>query len=519
MRRHSSSNQNLTGGRLIIPALTPVNAVAAFIGLTVTSRPDDYVANVQSKKVLTVASQPNTLLHAGGTITVSGTPQVVVLNSYAGGDITVTGTPSVDETLLVGAQTFAFKAARGGAGEIAISADNTTQAENIVTAITADLATVAATNLLGVVHVSANAAGAAGNAIDFEAAATGIAVTGTGHLLGGVDAIAGDTFVVDTVTFTFKTARAGAGDVAVGGTPAATALNIKNAVNADVATVAATSLNGVVTLMAVAGGVAGNALTLTENATGVAVSAGGTLANGQDADTLILDATTYTFIANGVAPAALEIAIGTTVNNTAAAIAAKTPPATVVLTANLATVTVEAVALGTAGDGITVTSDNARITGAGVTAGGVDLVRSYITVNGKNYTFCATGGDVPTVAYPTDIPVETAGGANMTAIAAALVVKLKLDTATFTAASVANVNADITATFKTRGTIGNAATYVNHLVVAGDITDTGVVAGKFTSGVDGTPGYQFQLVADVDHIHLCKTTDLTTTNNYWVVIS
>jgi hypothetical protein len=118
----------------------------------------------------------------------TGTP----VNAKAAiGTITITGTPVADEPFVVGAQTFTFKATRVGAGEVTISADNTTQAENIVAAITADITNVTATNTLGVVNLTAAVKGVAGNSIVLTESATGIAVSGSGTLSGGVNGTVG----------------------------------------------------------------------------------------------------------------------------------------------------------------------------------------------------------------------------------------------------------------------------------------------------------------------------------------
>ena len=105
----------------------------------------------------------------------------------ATGTITVTGTPLADEHLTVGIRTFHFKALRSTTGEITINADNTTQAANIVTALTADLATITSANLLGVVTVTAVAVGSAGNSIVLTTDATGVVVSGSGTLANGAD--------------------------------------------------------------------------------------------------------------------------------------------------------------------------------------------------------------------------------------------------------------------------------------------------------------------------------------------
>lgn len=103
----------------------------------------------------------------------------------ATGTITISGTPSADQTFVVGAQTFTFKVSRTGTGQVTISGTPATQAANIVSAITADLATVTAAAVSNVVTVTAATAGVAGNSIVLTENATGVAVSGSGTLSGG----------------------------------------------------------------------------------------------------------------------------------------------------------------------------------------------------------------------------------------------------------------------------------------------------------------------------------------------
>lgn len=131
----------------------------------------------------------NTAFGTHQTLEVSyggGLYNITPVNVQATATLTVSGTPVANETFVVGTQTFTFKVARAVAGEVTISASNTTQATNIVAAITADIPTIAtATSNLGVVTLTAVPVGTAGNGITLTESATGIAVTA---FAGGSDA-------------------------------------------------------------------------------------------------------------------------------------------------------------------------------------------------------------------------------------------------------------------------------------------------------------------------------------------
>jgi len=246
----SGTFDDLTPTILKLPTKTPVNAVAA-----------------------------------NGVVTFTGTPLVYVANVFATGTITVTGTPIADETLTVDAQVFTFKATRAIAGEITIDANNTTQAANIVTAITADLATVTAANVDGVATITSVAAGTAGNSIVLSEVATGVAVSGAGTLANGVDEVE-ETVTIGTDVYTFVTTRSVAFEVTVSANNTTQGDNLVTAITADdTAGVTAVNSSGAVTVTAATKGVIGNgSIALSESATGTAVSGvtGGQLDGGID---------------------------------------------------------------------------------------------------------------------------------------------------------------------------------------------------------------------------------------------
>lgn len=99
------------------------------------------------------------------------------------GTITMAGVAVADETFVIDDQTFTWKASRSGTGEVTIGADAAAAVTNIVTAVTADLVTVIATDGTGdTVVVTAATGGTAGNSIIFTENSTNMTVDGSGTL-------------------------------------------------------------------------------------------------------------------------------------------------------------------------------------------------------------------------------------------------------------------------------------------------------------------------------------------------
>ena len=360
---------------------------------------------------------------------------------------------------------------------------------------------------------------------------TNVQSTGT-IVVNGVPTL-GNTFTVYDQLFTYVAAYTlparVAGEVLVAVSNDDNATNIAFAINTDLATTEAVAVANANTVTVTAGsnviyrGTGGDVVVFAETdaEANTAFTPGtGTLGGGVNADTLGLSTETYTFIPHGSTPGVGEIALGATALNTANNIVARVtavgnPLFTI---ANVdADITVTAVTRGLAGNGIPYSTDGTRITNDGApfeTAGGVDEVRSYLTIAGKNYTFASTVGEDPTDEYVTDVKVATAGAASMDDIAAALVVALELDTTNFSAASVSSTGAVVTLKAKTKGTSGNAITYVNHLLVAGDITATGITSGLFTGGIDGTIATAYQLMSDASYLYYAVAVNTVADTNW-----
>jgi hypothetical protein len=110
--------------------------------------------------------------------------QAITGGTHAKGTISLTGISVEDQNFVVGAQTFTWKTLRAGTGEVTIGVDAAASCTNIIAAITADLATVTATQGAGTtVVVTAVTGGSAGNSILFTAGTSAnLTVDGAGTL-------------------------------------------------------------------------------------------------------------------------------------------------------------------------------------------------------------------------------------------------------------------------------------------------------------------------------------------------
>lgn len=104
------------------------------------------------------------------------------------------------------------------------------------------------------------------------------AVAAVGNIAMAGIAIADETFVIDTQTFTWKASRGGTGEVTIGADAPAAVVNLVTAINLDLTTVVAADIAGDnVSITAATKGVAGNAIVFTEASTNMTVDGSGTL--------------------------------------------------------------------------------------------------------------------------------------------------------------------------------------------------------------------------------------------------
>jgi len=465
-------------------ALEGVHAVGT---MTLTGVPSASVAAVGT---MSFTGAPHQAIRAAGTLTFTGVPHGVIA---AAGTITMSGVATADETFQVGAQEFTWKASRGGVGEVTIGASAAAAAANIVTAITADLATVTASALGSTVLVTAVTPGAAGNAIAFTEASTNMTVDGSDTLGGWISGADADTFTIDDQEFTWVASRAVLGEVTIGGTAAACVTNAIAAITADLATVTASDGAGdTVVVSAATAGTAGNAIVFTESSSVTSVDGAGTLGTtvaGAAADSFVVGAQTFTWVTNRAVAGEVTVGVDAPAAVTNAVTAINLDLATVdAADGDGDTVVVTAAAAGTAGNSLTFTesASTTSMDGAGVLGGTVSgAAADTFAVDDQTFTWVTARGGTGEV---------TVGG-TAAACVTNIVAAVSTDLATVTPADGDGDTVVITAVAP--GTAGNAIVFTEdsgNLTIDGAGTLGATVAGAEVTGFtigDGTNAARF----------------------------
>jgi hypothetical protein len=158
-----------------------VTAITADISSVVTAVNNDSKVNLTA--IATGAGGNSISLAVTGTFTRSGT-------SLSGGTDPV---PAINDTFIVGPTTFTFKLSGTATGDVVLNGTGTSaQATNIKTSLDRDVPDIVTTSRTdNVVSLTAVSAGTLGNDTDLTESASGITVSGSGHLSGGVDYVAG----------------------------------------------------------------------------------------------------------------------------------------------------------------------------------------------------------------------------------------------------------------------------------------------------------------------------------------
>lgn len=104
----------------------------------------------------------------------------------ATGQVLFTGIPTAAQTLTIGSEVYTFRAARAVPFEVTIGVDATATGNNLVTALDLDSNLVTGSNVTGMVTLTSQAPGVAGNSIALSETASNTAVSGA-FLTGGTE--------------------------------------------------------------------------------------------------------------------------------------------------------------------------------------------------------------------------------------------------------------------------------------------------------------------------------------------
>jgi len=172
------------GGTAVTSTAAELNTLAGVTAGTVTASKALVVDASKQLNELTITGTATLATLSATTVTKIATPESTPVNAVASqGTITMAGIATAEETFVISTQTFTWKAARAAAGEVTVGANAPAAVTNIVTAVTADLATVTAVDGTGdTVVVTAATKGVAGDAIVLTEASTNMTVDGAGTL-------------------------------------------------------------------------------------------------------------------------------------------------------------------------------------------------------------------------------------------------------------------------------------------------------------------------------------------------
>lgn len=371
----------------------------------------DYVGNT-SKGTFTLSGAA-IAVKANGTIVCA----TVLENTFSTATITLVATEVGDTVTVNGLVYTAVSGTKANNTEFDIDGNDTADGVDLDDSINNDARTgtngdISATNSTGVVTVTTNVAGEAGDLITIISSnGTRLAVTGSGFLTGGVDA---DTVKVNGLTYTAVAGSKG-GDNSLFSTDTsddATATDLADSIDNDTRLgdsgddVTASSSTDTVTVTAQNTGSGGNTIDLSSTDGTTLVVSGSTLSGGIDGDDVYVNGLKYTAVA-GSKSNDTEYSIDTSDNAAATDLADSidddvrvgTEPVTFVSTSSGAVVSITGT--GTRSHAVALLgSTNVVASGAFLTLGSLasninDEQETFKRINAMNtpYSVQATGAD------------------------------------------------------------------------------------------------------------------------------
>jgi hypothetical protein len=265
----------------------------------------DYVGSA-AKGTLTLVSAA-IATKATGTVTLAS----AVANTFAFGTVTLASALAGDTVTVNGLLYTGVAGAKANNTEFSIDTSDTAAGIDLADSINNDARVgtsgdISATESTGVVTMTSDVAGVAGNAITLVSSnGTRAAVTGSGFLTGGVDAM---TVTVNGLVYTAVAgAKANDTQFSIDTSDNAAATDLADSIDDDVRVgntgddVTATAIADTVTIVAVNNGTRGNSISLaSSDGTALAVSAA-TLTGGINGDDVYVNGLLYTAVAGAKA--------------------------------------------------------------------------------------------------------------------------------------------------------------------------------------------------------------------------